>query len=161
MRSKFGQPILCIFKQSCGLPFDFRIVWFLLCSKNKGKAYLRKKIKNILLYSSKFNMCTFVIETLHFLFVIVVLPFIFADDAIICLANYGRLLYFRKWTYVLPIVNTSTSCSHTFVLLFRWFYYVSSTFMWKCTSKTEHLYFLNCVIFSYVLKKAMPIWAKK
>jgi hypothetical protein len=36
-------------------------------------------------------MCTSLIETLHFLFVIVVLPFVFADNAIICLANYGRL----------------------------------------------------------------------
>jgi hypothetical protein len=111
MRSKFGQPVLCIFKQSFGLSFDFWIVWFLLCSKNKGNAYLSKKIKIIkiiLLYSSKFNMCTFLIETLHFLFVIIVLPFIFADDAIICLANYGRLctsesehLYFSLWIHVL------------------------------------------------------------
>jgi hypothetical protein len=134
MRSKFGQPILCIFKQSFGLSFDFWIVWFLLCSKNKGNAYLSKKIKIIkiiLLYSSKFNMCTSLIETLNFLFVIIVLSFIFADDAIIYLANYGRLLYFRKWIYVLPIVNTCTSCSHTFVLPFRWFYYVSCTFMWN------------------------------
>jgi hypothetical protein len=83
------------------------------------------------LYSSKFNMYTSLIETLHFLFVIVVLPSIFADDAIICLTNYGRILYFWKWTYVHPIVNTCTSCSHTFVLPFRWFYYVSSTFMWN------------------------------
>jgi hypothetical protein len=83
------------------------------------------------LYSSKFNMCTSLIETLHFLFVIVVLPFIFVDDTIICLANYGRLFYFWKWTYVFPIVNTWTSCPHIFVLPFRWFYYVSSTIMWN------------------------------
>jgi hypothetical protein len=76
-------------------------------------------------------MCTSLIEILHFLFVIIVLSFIFADDTIICLANYGRLLYFRKWIYVLLIVETCTSCSHTFVLPFRWFYYVSSTFMWN------------------------------
>jgi hypothetical protein len=129
MWSKFGQPILYIFKQLFGLPFDFRIVWFLLCSKNKGNTYLSKN-NNILLYSSKFNMCTSLIETLHFLFVIVVLPFIFADDAIICLANYERLLYFQKWTYVLTIVNICTSGSHNFVLPFRLFYYVSSTFIW-------------------------------
>jgi hypothetical protein len=133
MRSKFGQPILCIFKQSFDLSFDFWIMWFFLCSKNKGNAYLSKKNKKkiILLYSSKFDMCTSLIETLQFLFVIVVLPFIFANDAIICLTNYGRLLYFQKWTYVLPIVDTCTSCSHTFVLPFRWFYYISSTFMWN------------------------------
>jgi hypothetical protein len=83
------------------------------------------------LYFSKFNMCTSLIETLHFLFVIIVLPFMFADDAIICLANYGRPLYFRKWTYILSIVNTCTSCAHIFVLPFRWFYYISSTFMWN------------------------------
>jgi hypothetical protein len=48
---------------------------FLLCCKNRGKAYVSKNIKIIgLVYSSKFNMCTSLIETLYLLFFIVVLP---------------------------------------------------------------------------------------
>jgi hypothetical protein len=87
-------------------------------------------------------MCTSLTRTLHFSLSLCVLPAFLRMFQLFFLqfmgnyANYltcklWKTLHFQKWTYVLQIVNTCTSCSHTFVLPFRWFYYVSSTFMWN------------------------------
>jgi hypothetical protein len=84
-----------------------------------------------LLYSSKFNMCTSLIETLHFLFVIVCTSFHFCGWCYYLSCKLWKTLHFRKWTYVLPVVNTCTSCSHTSVLPFRGFDNSSSTFTWN------------------------------
>jgi hypothetical protein len=107
-------------------------VIFYYVLKIKAMPIWAKNIKIIgLLYSSKFNMCTSLIEILHFLFVIVVLPFIFVDDAIICLANYGRLctsksehLYFPLWIHVLLALILLYFPLDDFIMF-------SSTFMWN------------------------------
>jgi hypothetical protein len=113
---------------------------------------MSKNIKNIkiigLLYSSKFNMCTSLIEILHFLFVIVILPFIFVDDAIIYLANCGRLhtsesehMYFSLWIYVLLALIISYFPRDDFIMFLAYLCGI-------CTSKIEHLYFPSslCVL---------------
>jgi hypothetical protein len=84
---------------------------FLLCSKNKGNAYLSKNIKIIgLLYSSKFNMCTSLIETLHFLFVIVVL--------LLFLRMMPLFVLQIMEDFALPKVNICTSrCEYMYFLL--------------------------------------------
>jgi hypothetical protein len=76
-------------------------------------------------------MCTSLIETLHFLFVIVVLPVIFVDNAITCLANYGRLcssesehLYFSLWIHVLLTLILLYFPLDDFIMF-------SSTFIWN------------------------------
>jgi hypothetical protein len=42
-----------------------------------------------------------------------------------------KTLHFWKWTSVLSVVNTCTSCSHTSLLPSRWFHNVSSIFTWN------------------------------
>jgi hypothetical protein len=70
-----------------------------------------------------------------------------------------KTLHFRKWTYILPIVNTCTSCSHTFVLPFRWFYYVSSTFMWNMHFQNWTFVFPSTrfiIFLAFHVKDALP-----
>jgi hypothetical protein len=90
-------------------------------------------------------ICTSLIETLYLLFLTVVLHFIFTDDAIICLANYGRLctsetehLYFLSY-FPLSYFHTF----HYMILLFSNTIYGLVYFheFNICTSKTETSHF--------------------
>jgi hypothetical protein len=88
-------------------------------------------------------MCTSLIETSHFLFVIVVLPSFFADDAIICLANYGRLCTFESEHLYFPM------SIHALLALILLYFHLDDFIMFLallreiCISKTEHLCFLE------------------
>jgi hypothetical protein len=107
---------------------------FLLCCKNRGKAYVSKNIKNIkiigLVYSLKFNMYTSLIENLHFLFFIVVLPsffrmmplFVLQIKKDFALSKVNICTFHCQYMYFLPSY-LCTSLYH-FILF-------SSTFTWN------------------------------
>jgi hypothetical protein len=83
------------------------------------------------LYSTKFNMCTFLIETLYFL----LLLFVLLSFLLIISLFFLQIME----DFALPKRNICTSwcqyictsCSHISVLPVKSFYYVSNTFTWN------------------------------
>jgi hypothetical protein len=87
-------------------------------------------------------MCTSLIETLHFLFIIVVLPFIFVNDVIICLANYGRLCTFESEHLYSPL------WIHVLLALILLYFSRDDFIMFLALLKVEPMYLLSklCVL---------------